>query len=78
VSALATTAPSSVKKLSRKRWSWMRWRAITGIEHSSGEQFVDEAMPHGMPPARLARSAQGFGASRRASAGYGAAGTAAK
>jgi hypothetical protein len=31
------------------------------IGHSSGEQLLDEAMPHGMRPVRLARIAQGFG-----------------
>ena len=31
------------------------------IGYGSGEQLLDEAMPHGMRPARLARSAQGFG-----------------
>jgi hypothetical protein len=31
------------------------------IGHGPGEQLLDEAMPHGMRPARLARSAQGFG-----------------
>jgi hypothetical protein len=31
------------------------------IGHASGEQLVDEAMPHGIRPGRLARSAQYFG-----------------
>jgi hypothetical protein len=31
------------------------------IGHGSGEQFFDEAMPHGMRPARLASSAHGYG-----------------
>jgi hypothetical protein len=33
------------------------------IGHGSGEQRLDKAMPHGMRPARLARSAQSFGES---------------
>jgi hypothetical protein len=31
------------------------------IGYGSGEQLLDEAMPHGPRPARLARSAQDFG-----------------
>ena len=31
------------------------------IGHGSGEQLLDKAMLRGMRPARLARSAQGFG-----------------
>ena len=31
------------------------------IGHGSGEQFLDEAMPHGIRPGRLARSAQYLG-----------------
>jgi hypothetical protein len=31
------------------------------IWHRSGEQLLDEAVPHGMRPARLACGAQGFG-----------------
>src|SRR5437588_9581078 len=61
VSALASVAPSSVKKLSRKRWSWMKIARHHRIGHGSGEQLVDEAMPHGIRPGRLARSAQYLG-----------------
>jgi hypothetical protein len=32
-----------------------------GVGHGSGEQLVDEAMPHGIRPGRLARSAQYLG-----------------
>src|SRR6202035_1454777 len=31
------------------------------IGHGSGEQLLNEAMPHGIRPGRLARSAQDFG-----------------
>ena len=65
VSALANAAPSSVKELSRKRWSWIEIARHHRIGHGSGEQLLDEAMPHGMCPARFAGNAQGFGGAFR-------------
>src|SRR5437868_8278046 len=59
VSALVSVAPSSVKKLSRKRMVLDEIARHHRI--GSGEQLVDEAMPHGIRPGRLARSAQYLG-----------------
>ena len=61
VSAVASAPPSSVRKLSRKRWVLDEITRHYDIGHGSGEQLLDEAMPHGVRPIRLARIAQGFG-----------------
>jgi hypothetical protein len=60
LSALASAAPSSVRKLSRKAVVLDEIACHHRIGHGSGEQLLDEAMPHGIRSARLARSAQGF------------------
>jgi hypothetical protein len=60
VSALASVAPSSEETIEEA----VVLDEITRhhrIGHGSGEQLVDEAMPHGIRPGQLARSAQYLG-----------------
>src|ERR1700726_4152364 len=61
VSALASAAPSSVKKTIEEAVVLNEIARHHRIGHGSGEQLLDEAMPHGIRPGRLTRSPQDFG-----------------